>query len=88
VYEFSCSPLSQFYLPVRTYKQTDESDVLIKYIPDGNSKFGAIEVDSTSSEQAVLKYRLYVDGKEVWNWVLTAPVKVLPAEKGKVGRRI
>ncbi|EPS41961.1 hypothetical protein H072_4091 [Dactylellina haptotyla CBS 200.50] len=71
VHEFSCSPLSQFYLPVRTYKQKDNEDVLIKYIPDGNSKFGAIEIDSTSYDQAVLKYRLYVDGKEVWDWVLT-----------------
>jgi alkaline phosphatase D len=30
VHEFSTSPLSQFYLPVRTYKQVDEEDVLIK----------------------------------------------------------
>lgn len=73
VHEFSCSPLSQFYLPVRTYKQRDKEDVLIKYIPDGNSKFGAVEIDSTSPGQAVLKYRLFVDGKEVWNWILTNP---------------
>lgn len=30
VNEFSTSPLSQFYLPVRTYKQTDEQDVVVK----------------------------------------------------------
>ena len=30
VYEFSTSPLSMFYLPVRTYKQTDNEDVTIK----------------------------------------------------------
>jgi alkaline phosphatase D len=30
VYEFSTSPLSMFYLPVRTYKQTDQEDVTIK----------------------------------------------------------
>ncbi|KAF3902653.1 hypothetical protein ABW20_dc0105553 [Dactylellina cionopaga] len=72
IHEFSCSPLSQFYLPVRTYRQRDGEDVLIKYIPDGNSKFGAIEIDSTSpAGQAILKYRLFVDGKEVWDWVLT-----------------
>lgn len=82
VYEFSCSPLSQFYLPIRTYKQLDDSDVLLKYIPDGNSKFGAIEIDSTSSEQAVLVYKLYVEGKLAWSWVLTAPLKVAS------GRRI
>jgi alkaline phosphatase D len=30
VYEFSTSPLSMFYLPYRTYKQTDDEDVTIK----------------------------------------------------------
>jgi alkaline phosphatase D len=30
VYEFSTSPLSMFYLPIRTYKQTDGEDVTIK----------------------------------------------------------
>jgi alkaline phosphatase D len=30
VYEFSCSPLSMFYLPYRTYEQRDEEDVMIK----------------------------------------------------------
>lgn len=30
VHEFSASPLSMFYLPVRTYKQTDDEDVCIK----------------------------------------------------------
>jgi alkaline phosphatase D len=100
VHEFSCSPLNQFYLPIRTYKQTDDQDVEIKYvsiffslllsffsnkliffnffyryIPDGNVKFGAITIDTTNDEQAVLKYRLFVDGKEEWSWVLTAPAR-------------
>ncbi|CCX06123.1 Similar to Alkaline phosphatase D; acc. no. P42251 [Pyronema omphalodes CBS 100304] len=73
VHEFSCSPLNQFYLPVRTYKQVDDEDVVIKYIPDGNHKFGAITIDTTNEEQAVLKYRLFVDGEETWSWVLAAP---------------
>ncbi|KAI9760515.1 MAG: Mitochondrial inner membrane protein oxa1 [Chaenotheca gracillima] len=30
VHEFSTSPLSQFYLPVRTYRQEDDEDVTIK----------------------------------------------------------
>lgn len=30
VYEFSASPLSQFYSPIATYRQTDNEDVLIK----------------------------------------------------------
>lgn len=46
-----------------------------RYIPDGNSKFGAITIDTTNQEQAVLKYRLFVDGEEVWSWVLTAPAR-------------
>lgn len=31
VHEFSCSPLSMFYLPVRTYSQEDMEDVVVKY---------------------------------------------------------
>jgi len=31
VHEFSTSPLSQFYLPVPTYKQADDEDVMMKY---------------------------------------------------------
>lgn len=30
VHEFSCSPLSQFYLPLRTYKQMDDEDIALK----------------------------------------------------------
>lgn len=30
VHEFSVSPLSMFYLPVRTYRQEDEEDVVVK----------------------------------------------------------
>lgn len=30
VHEFSTSPLSQFYLPLHTYAQTDDEDVLVK----------------------------------------------------------
>ena len=39
VYEFSASPLSQFYSPWGTYKQTDDSDVAIKSVsgPAGTS---------------------------------------------------
>jgi len=73
VHEFSTSPLSQFYLPTPTYKQTDEEDVLVKYIPTGNSKLGAITIENTSSDQSILKYRLYIDGVEAWSSVLLSP---------------
>jgi alkaline phosphatase D len=32
VYEFSASPLNQFASPVGSYKQTDDEDVLMKYV--------------------------------------------------------
>ncbi|PBP27657.1 alkaline phosphatase family protein [Diplocarpon rosae] len=73
VNEFSTSPLSQFYLPVRTYRQSDEEDVLVKYVPDGNSKLGAITIENTSSDQSILRFRLYVDGVETWSSVLLSP---------------
>ncbi|KAF2403076.1 alkaline phosphatase family protein [Trichodelitschia bisporula] len=76
VYEYSTSPLSMFYLPLRTYKQTDGEDICIKYIPDGNSKFGAVEISvPKENEQSMLHYRLFVDGNEVWDHLITAPVE-------------
>ncbi|OJD32949.1 alkaline phosphatase family protein [Diplodia corticola] len=77
VHEFSTSPLSMFYLPVRTYEDVgDEEDVCLKYIPDGNSKFGAIEITSPkTSEQSMLQYRLFVDGDETWSYTVTTPPK-------------
>jgi alkaline phosphatase D len=44
VHEFSVGPLSMFYLPVRSYYQTDDQDISVKYAPDGNSKFGYIDI--------------------------------------------
>jgi alkaline phosphatase D len=74
VHEFSTSPLSMFYLPFRTYSEVDDEDVCIKYLPDGNSKFGAIEITSPeTSEQSHLNYRLFIDGKEVWSHMIATP---------------
>lgn len=36
VNEYSTSPLSQFYLPIPTYKEKGD-DIMVKYIPHGNS---------------------------------------------------
>ncbi|KAF2858571.1 Metallo-dependent phosphatase [Piedraia hortae CBS 480.64] len=79
VHEFSVSPLNMFYLPTRSYAEPspDEdgyvSDVRIKYIPDGNSKFGAVSIDDPgTSDQSLLHYRLFVDGKEAWSYMLSA----------------
>lgn len=76
VHEFSVSPLSMFYLPIRTYRESDDSDVCIKYLPDGNSKFGALSMKTPEAgDQSVLEYKLYVDGKQAWSYTLTTPPK-------------
>lgn len=69
VHEFSTSPLSMFYLPVRTYRQEDDEDVVLKYLPDGNSKFGAVNI----REDGRLDYQLFIDGKEAWEYSLGLP---------------
>ncbi|KAL2177876.1 PhoD-like phosphatase-domain-containing protein [Thermothelomyces heterothallicus CBS 202.75] len=74
VWEFSASPLNQFYSPFPTYRQTDRDDVMVKYIYKGNSKFGAITIENMEgSDQSSLKYRLFIDGEEVWNTVVLSP---------------
>ncbi|KAI9832098.1 MAG: hypothetical protein M1826_002427 [Phylliscum demangeonii] len=84
VHEFSTSPLSQFYLPRKTYKQLDEEDVMIKYLPRGNSKFGAITIESqAASDRSLLTFRLFVDGVESWTHTLTTPPPVEGAGRGK-----
>ncbi|KAJ5689356.1 hypothetical protein N7462_003748 [Penicillium macrosclerotiorum] len=86
LHEFSVGPLSMFYLPIRTYRQKDDEDVAVKYVPDGNSKFGFIEIsdgvdeaDSTASapvliRSSMLTYSLYVDGDVVWKYRLSVPL--------------
>lgn len=75
VHEFSTSPLSMFYLPLRSYWEVEgQDDIGIKYIPDGNSKFGAVEIENLKGGDAsVLRFRLFVDGAETWSYVLTSP---------------
>ncbi|KAK4868184.1 hypothetical protein LT330_007382 [Penicillium expansum] len=86
LHEFSVGPLSMFYLPIRTYHQTDSEDVMVKYAPNGNSKFGLIDitddiedVGSTAAapvraRSSVLTYSLYVDGEVVWKYRLSVPL--------------
>ncbi|EMD92169.1 hypothetical protein COCHEDRAFT_1098704 [Bipolaris maydis C5] len=74
VHEFSTSPLSMFYLPFRTYKEIDDEDVCLKYLPDGNSKFGAVEITTPEhGEQSFVTYRLFIDGDEAWTHVISTP---------------
>lgn len=71
VYEFSTSPFSQFYIPIRTHYQVDEEDVTIMYLPSGNSKVGKVEVEMENTESVTVKYRLFIDGEEKWVWRMT-----------------
>ncbi len=69
---------NQFYLPMRSYFEGDGKDDFdepcIKYIPHGNSKFGAVEIENVDhGEQGLLRYRLFVDGVERWQYLLTTP---------------
>ena len=89
-HEFSCGPLSMFYLPFRTFKQIDNEDVAIKYIPDGNSKVGVVDIRNlageagwTQGQRSILKYSLYVDGKLKWEYTLTSPSPSLTLGPGK-----
>jgi alkaline phosphatase D len=75
-HEFSVGPLSMFYLPFRSVRQIDEQDVAIKYVPDGNSKIGVVEItnlEGGDKQKSLLKYALYVDGKIAWEYALTSP---------------
>lgn len=88
VHEFSVSPLSQFYSPIPTYFQTDGEDVKLKYINTGNSKFGAITIESLpGGDASSLTYRLFVDGKEKWTTILMSP-STLPSYKGSFGESL
>ncbi|CAK7265271.1 hypothetical protein SEPCBS119000_001425 [Sporothrix epigloea] len=80
VYEFSASPLSQFYSPVPTYFQSGDSDVKLKYINRGNSKFGVVTIlpptdgdGSAETRSSQLLYRLFIDGEQVWDTAIESP---------------
>lgn len=88
VHEFSTSPLSMFYLPIRSYweipGEDDVEEVCIKYAPDGNSKFGAVELEEVKGgDQGLLRFRLFVDGVETWDYVLMTPPAVSGGGRGK-----
>ena len=88
VHEFSTSPLSMFYLPFRSYWEVkgedDIEEVCIKYVPDGNSKFAAVELEEVKGgDQGLLRFRLIVDGKEIWDYVLMTPPAVGGGSRGK-----
>ena len=56
---------------------------IARYIPRGNSKVGAITISNPSSDQSMLKFRLFVDGKEEWANVILSPPIVPGAGRAK-----
>ncbi|KAK2784773.1 hypothetical protein FQN52_008858 [Onygenales sp. PD_12] len=87
IHEFCTGPLNMFYLPVKSYWQTDEEDVVVKYLPTGNVKLGVVHIDVDGmGRESVLTYCLYVDGKLVWKYRLATPL-VWEREGGEWGRQ-
>lgn len=77
-HEFSVGPLSMFYLPFRTFKQSSDSDIALAYMPDGNSKIGQIEIFPTNKDivpesRSTLRYTLWIDGRKSWSYELHSP---------------
>ncbi|KAL8992930.1 MAG: hypothetical protein Q9169_006736 [Polycauliona sp. 2 TL-2023] len=76
VHEFSTSPLSMFYLPFRTYEEREgEGEPCVKYVPDGNSKFGAVEVMGGKGEQGVMRFRLDKRYSQTFTHMHSPPVE-------------
>ncbi|KAG6009382.1 hypothetical protein E4U21_002692 [Claviceps maximensis] len=80
-YEFSTSPLNQFASPVPSYKQVDDEDVKLGYIPAGRSKFGSFTIDNANG-QSTLEYRLYIDGVERWTTQIVQPFEIGESKTG------
>ncbi|KAE8267815.1 hypothetical protein A4X09_0g4543 [Tilletia walkeri] len=89
VTEFSTSPLSMFYLPVRTLseenaKGPEGEEKLYKYIPDGNHKWTEFEVDTRDAAKPMVHATVVVDGSEAWKvTVVGIPVRPIPAQIGE-----
>lgn len=58
VYEFSASPLSQFYSPIGTYSQSDDEDVKIKYVLSRPAPFRPLQ---TSTHHLLTKTLRYIN---------------------------
>jgi alkaline phosphatase D len=54
-----------------------------RYIHKGNSKFGAITIENLEGgDQSSLKYRLFIDGEEVWNTLFLSPPSAAGGKPG------
>ncbi len=93
-------------MPLQSYRQDDEEDVLVKYAlpsfekefppsqpptdmseryhPAGQQKFGALSIQTpTWADQSQLTYRLFVDGKEAWRYLIQTPPAIRGKSRGK-----
>ncbi|GAA5859315.1 hypothetical protein JCM8547_001980 [Rhodosporidiobolus lusitaniae] len=69
--EFSTSPFNMFYLPIRTLSQkhgrgATGEDILLNYLPDGNTKFTTFTVDTRNASAPVVNVNVYIDGEVAW----------------------
>ncbi|OAX80678.1 hypothetical protein ACJ72_04982 [Emergomyces africanus] len=74
IHEFCNGPLNMFYVPLDSYVQTDNEDILIKYLPAGNHKLGVINIDVENGRNSVFKYALYVEEELMWEYKLVKPL--------------
>lgn len=94
VVEFSTSPLSMFYIPVRTLSQDHTIDppgeeTLLKYLPDGNYKWTELEVDTRDPSEPVVRVHVFVDGNEAWQLsVLGQPVHRTQGALGSLAKSL
>ncbi|PWN50399.1 hypothetical protein IE53DRAFT_97589 [Violaceomyces palustris] len=94
VTEFSTSPLSMFYLPIRTFSEDNGAgvtgeDKIYKYIPDGNHKWSEFEVDTRDPYRPVVRVSVQVDGKEAWKVeVKGKPVKKPESAVGSIAKTL
>ncbi|EPQ25985.1 uncharacterized protein PFL1_06440 [Pseudozyma flocculosa PF-1] len=92
--EFSTSPLSMFYLPIRTLAEDHGAgawgeDKLYKYIPDGNHKWSEFEVDTRDPYKPVVRVSVQVDGKEAWQVsLLGKPVRRAENVVGSIAKSL
>ncbi|KAL4801589.1 PhoD-like phosphatase-domain-containing protein [Aspergillus unguis] len=82
--EFCTGPLNMFYVPIRTYYQSGPDDVPIKYLPDGNTKYGLVDIEDGEIEgtpSSILTYSLYIDESVVWKYRLSVPLALTSDSK-------
>ncbi|KAG5291701.1 alkaline phosphatase [Histoplasma ohiense] len=76
IHEFCTGPLNMFHVPGGIFSQSDNEDVVIKYLPAGNNKVGIVNIDVEDGMNSVLRYSLYIGEELVWEYKLTTPLKL------------